>query len=104
MTPFLDNPGYIEDVGSCQALNDQNTSMMNENYKSQQSKYIISQISNNDSALNRHEYEALARDEMTSDDNSKTRLGRAVVAIGGAADIGAGQLRVSDHEVNFFKF
>jgi len=93
-----DNAGYIEGVSSSEALNDINTSMENENYKTQQSKYIISQISNNDPALNRHEYDALARNEMTRDDNLKTCLGRAVVAIGGAADVGAGQLRVSDNE------
>ena len=65
------------------------TSISNENYADRPISRFISQIS----AVRAHEDpEFVSADDLPA-------LRRAVVALGGGADLGAGQLRVMDYEV-----
>ena len=73
------------------------TSVSNDNYADRPISRYISQIS----ASRRQESQADVpiNDEFGDEDEILPNLGRAVVAVGGGADLGAGQIRVRDHEV-----
>ena len=73
------------------------TSVSNDNYADRPISRYISQIS----ASRRQESQADVpiHDEFGDEDDILPSLGRAVVAVGGGADLGAGQIRVRDHEV-----
>ena len=73
------------------------TSVSNDNYSDRPISRYISQIS-----ANRRQDEPQStnqnHDPDFGEDDILPSLGRAVVAVGGGADLGAGQIRVRDHE------
>jgi len=77
----VDNAGY-EDVI------DNRTSMANENFSNRPISKYISQISSEPKVV---DPEFVDADRLPS-------VGRALVAVGGGADLGAGQVHVRDHE------